>query len=191
MKPAVVIVDMLKDNFDESRNYSITREAKKIIPALRHLLAECRMLGIPIIYANDSFLPGDFIFRGKMKETAIRDTPGSEVIDELKPRVGDHVLPKRRFSGFFKTDLDQTLRLLDVDTVVTCGIATHICVLTNAMDALCHDFKSIILEDCAAANTAEIHHSTLNNYRRFPLYPLFRITDSVTLLEEIRSAKER
>jgi nicotinamidase-related amidase len=188
MKPAIVVVDMLADNFDEEKDWSITREAKKIIPPLQHLLKECRSLGVTIIYANDSFLPNDFIFKGRMKETALRGTKGSEVIQALAPQPGDHIVPKRRFSGFFKTDLDQTLRLLDVDTVVSCGIATHICVLANAMDALCHDFRSIILEDCTAANTREIHEATLNNYRRTPIYPLFRVMDSRSFLEEVRES---
>ena len=77
-----------------------------------------------------------------------------------------------------------TLRLLQIDTVAVTGIATHFCVLTTALDALCHDFRAVILEDCSAAPTPEMHQRTLDNYRRNPLYPLLRVMDSDVFLKE-------
>lgn len=56
------------------------------------------------------------------------------------------MVPERRFSSFFKTDLDQTLRTYAVDTVMVTDIATPICVLTTALDALSHVFSAIIVE---------------------------------------------
>jgi nicotinamidase-related amidase len=81
-------------------------------------------------------------------------------------------------NAFFKTDLDMTLRLHQVDTVAVTGIATHFCVLSTALDALCQDFRAVILEDCSASPTPEIHERTPENYRRNPLYPLLRVMDS-------------
>ena len=187
MRPAIIIVDMLKDSFREEHQLPITKEAKPIIPRINRLLKRARELGIPIIFACDSFLPEDFIFRGKMKPHSLRGTEGAEVIDELDKEEGDVILPKRRFSAFFKTDLDQTLRTWAVDTVAVGGIATNVCVLMTAMDALCHDFASIILEDCCAAHKREVHETTLDNYRKFPLYPLFRIMTSKEFLREVEA----
>jgi nicotinamidase/pyrazinamidase len=184
MKPAVIVVDMVKDNFHDEDHLPITAHARAMIPALNHLLQESRQRRIPIIFACDSFLEGDFIFQGKMKAHSLRGTPGAEVMEGLDQAPGDIVLPKRRFSAFFKTDLDMTLRLLQIDTVAVTGIATHFCVLTTALDALCHDFRAVILEDCSAAPTAEMHQRTLDNYRRNPLHPLLRITDSASFLQE-------
>jgi nicotinamidase-related amidase len=92
-------------------------------------------------------------------------------------------LPKRRFSAFYKTDLDQTLRLLGSDTIVVAGITTEVCVLMTAMDGLCHDFSVILLEDCCASRNRETHQGCLNLYRDFALYPLLRI---MTLEEFIK-----
>ena len=80
-----------------------------------------------------------------------------------------------------------TLRGLQVDTVAVTGIATHVCVLATALDALCHDLKTIILEDCCAAPTPEIHQRTLDNYRRNPLYPLFRVMTTQEFLSELKA----
>ena len=160
-------------------------QARSIIPSLNHLLSEAHARQIPVVFALDSFLEGDFIFGGKMKPHAIRGTEGAELIDELDRRPGDIILPKRRFSAFFKTDLDQTLRLLGVDTVVVSGIATQFCIIATAFDALCHDFRAIVVEDCCAAPTPRIHEAILGCYRRNPLWPLFRIMDTETLVSEL------
>ncbi len=47
------------------------------------------------------------------------------------------------------------------------------------MDALSHDFKVILLEDCTAAHSESVHQEMLDIYRRNPLYPLFRVASSV------------
>ncbi len=184
MKPAIIVVDMLKDTFKEGSRLPITQEAKRIIPTLQQLLKEGRSRGYPIIFACDSFLKGDFIFKGKMKARSLRGTEGAEVMDDLKPEPTDMVLPKRRFSGFFKTDLDQTLRTLGVDTIVVTGITTEVCVLMTAMDGLCHDFSVIILEDGCASRNRTFHETCLNLYRDFALYPLLRIMTHEEFLNE-------
>jgi hypothetical protein len=51
------------------------------------------------------------------------------------------------------------------------------------MDALCHDFKAVLLEDCSAAFSIEVHEQTVNSYRRNPLYPLLKVARSSELLE--------
>ena len=54
-------------------------------------------------------------------------------------------------------------------------ISTHFCVITTALDALCHDFRTVIIEDGTAAYSPEIHEQTLSLYRRNPLYPLLQV----------------
>jgi nicotinamidase/pyrazinamidase len=185
MKPAIIVVDMLKDNLKESPRNPYFQEGKSIIPNLQRLLGESRKKGFPIIFACDSFLEGDFIFKGKMKVHALRGTKGAEVVDELKPEPSDIILPKRRFSAFFKTDLDQTLRTLGVDTIVVTGVTVEVCVLMTAMDGLSHDFSAILLEDCSASRNKDFHQGCLSLYRDFSLYPLLKIMTLEELLKEI------
>ena len=184
MKPAVIIVDMIKDNIKEGSRHPITLETRSILPNLQRLLADSRKRGFPVIFACDSFLKEDFIFKGKMKVHSLRGTKGSEVADELRPEPTDIVLPKRRFSAFFKTDLDQTLRVLGVDTIIVTGITVEVCVLMTAMDGLCHDFSVILLEDCTASKNKEMHQACLNLYRDFALYPLLRVMTLDEFLKE-------
>lgn len=183
-KPAVIIIDMLIDNYGPERNPD--GEAEKIVIPVRNFLRECRSASIPVIFACDSFLHDDFIFRGRMKPHAIRGTAGAGVLPDLEPQESDIILPKRRFSAFFKTDLDQTLRTMGVDTVAVGGINTHFCVLASAFDAVCHDFNTVILEDMSAAFKREIHENCIEPYRFSAIYPIFRVLKSEEFLRLAR-----
>lgn len=185
MRPAVVVVDMLVDNLHSGEHTPIGREGMAIVPAIRRVLVQCRASRVPVIYANDSFLPGDALFGGRMKPHALRGTAGADVIPEIAPEPGDHVVPKRRFSAFYKTDLDQTLRTLGVDTVAVAGITTPFCVLATALDALSLDFQAVILEDCSAAHKPEVHEACLGLYRKNALWPLLRVVTSGEFLAEL------
>lgn len=184
MKPVVIIVDMLHDNYGDRSNKET--EEEQIVPRVRDFLRTCRHFSIPVIFACDSFIEGDFIFRGRMKSHAIRGTQGARVLDDLEAQISDIVLPKRRFSAFFKTDLDQTLRTWNIDTVAVGGIATHFCVLATAFDAVCHDFRSVILEDLCASHKKEIHENALNAYRHSPIHPLLNVMLSSEFLRDFQ-----
>ncbi len=182
MKPAIIIVDMLDGNYQKPLGDQ--KEEEKIIPVVRDLLKRARSRNIPVIFACDSFLEQDFIFRGRMKPHAIRGTDGTKPLKELGIEKSDIILDKRRFSAFFKTDLDQTLRTFGVDTVVVGGINTHFCVLATAFDAVCNDFSTVILEDASAAFKKEIHDDCLAAYRNSAIYPIFRVMTSDDFMKE-------
>jgi len=186
MKPALIVVDMIKDNVGMHLSRGKSSEFARIIPNLQRLLGHCRKKKIPVVFANDSFMEGDLLFAGRMKPHAIRGTSGVEVLEELGPEPGDTVLEKRRLSAFFKTDLDMTLRLWKIDTIVVTGIATPGCVYMTAMDGFSYDFRAIIVEDCCAAHKPEIHEGFLAALKMMPLDPLVRIVKLDEFLAEIK-----
>ena len=177
MKTAVIVVDMLKDNLKEGNHPVALDQARAIIPNINRLTEMARRNNLPVVFANDSFLPGDFIFQGRMQEHALRGTEGAQVSDELYQKDGDIHLPKRRFSAFFKTDLDQTLRLHGVGGVAIAGINSQWCVLQTAFDAVANDFCAFIISDCCASFRADVHETTMNLYRKNALQPLFQVME--------------
>jgi len=184
-KMVLLIIDMVKDNFVEAKKLPITPFAKQIIAPINHLIAEFRKHSLPIVFSTDAYHEQDFIFKGRMKPHSIAGTKGAEVIDELDQRKEDLWLPKPRFSAFFNTDLNQWLERREVTLCAVAGIATHFCVLTTVMDALCHDFKAVLLEDCTATYSKSMHQQTLDLYGRNPLYPLLRVVSSEALISEL------
>ena len=139
----------------------------------------------------DSFLRGDFIFGGKMKERSIRGTRDAEVTELLNQTPSDIYSPKRRFSAFYKTDMDQILRLYDVDTAILCGINTHWCVLATAFDALANDFRVYIIEDCCASFSREVHETALSLFRNNVLYPLFKVMTSDAFMKNMQTGEPK
>lgn len=138
-----------------------------------------------MVFSTDAFHEDDFIFKGRMHPHSLAGTVGAEVIEELIRGEEDLWLPKPKFSAFFRTDLDRRLRALGVNLCAVGGISTNFCVLTTAMDAICHDFSVVLLEDCSTAASQEAHDRTLGLYRRNPLHPLFRVMDSAGFKREL------
>jgi nicotinamidase/pyrazinamidase len=183
--PALLIIDMVKDNFNESRRLPITPFAMAIIQPLNKLIDVFRGQKWPIVFSTDAFHEDDFIFKGRMKPHSLSGTEGAEVVDALDMQGDDLWQPKPRFSAFFNTGLENWLRGRGVSLCAVGGLATHICVLTTVLDAICHDFKAVLLEDCSAAPSKQIHERTLDNYRRNALYPLLRVAKSTDLVGEL------
>ena len=181
--PALLIIDMVKDNFAAEHKLPITPFAQKIISPINRLSAFFRTNNWPVVFSTDAFHQNDFIFSGRMKPHSLAGTPGADVVDSLVQKRDDYWLPKPRFSAFFKTGLEHWLRDRDVTMCAVTGIATNFCVLTTAMDALCHNFKAILIEDCTAASSEHIHKQTLETYRRNPLYPLFQVLKSNAFIQ--------
>ena len=188
-RPALLVIDMVKDTFDDKKNFPITSLAKKIIEPVKALAEVFRRHEWPVVFATDAYKKEDFIFKGRMKPYSLSGTPGAEVIDELGKKDGDLWLPKPRFSAFFSTKLDHWLTERGVTLCAVAGITTNFCVLTTTLDAICCDFKAVILEDCTMASTEKIHEQTLDTYRKSALYPLLRVAASAILFAELRALK--
>lgn len=70
-----------------------------------------------------------------------------ELLDELKPGENDIIVPKTRYSGFFNSTLDSTLRARGIRALVFCGIATNVCVESTLRDAFHLEYFSAMLRD--------------------------------------------
>jgi ureidoacrylate peracid hydrolase len=85
---------------------------------------------------------------GSESRILIRDTWNSDVVDELEPHAEDLVIYKTRFSGFFRTDLDERLQALGIEDLVVTGCTTSICVDSTVRDAMFRDYRCVLLSDC-------------------------------------------
>ncbi len=183
--PAILVIDMVKDYFQSQRELAITPFARAIIGPIRELTRIFRNNGWPVIFATDAFKENDFIFTGRMKPESLEGTEGAEVIDELDRRPEDLWVPKPRFSAFFQTGLELYLRERNVELCAVTGIATPVCVLTTALDAICYDFRCVIVSDCTAAASMEAHNDILRVYRKTALFPLLKVCSASELLAEL------
>jgi Amidases related to nicotinamidase len=174
-RSAVIVVDMENDfvakggMFDRA-GADISGAQKAIAPTAK-VMAAARQAGLKIIYlkmgyradlsdlgAPDSvnrtrhlkFGVGQKIRSpdGRESRILIRDTWDTDIVPELKPQDSDIVVYKTRFSGFYQTDLDATLKKLGIRYLIVTGVTTSICVESTVRDAMFRDYLCVLLRDC-------------------------------------------
>ena len=94
---------------------------------------------------------------GRESRILIRDTWNTDILEELKPQAADLVIYKHRFSGFYQTDLDATLRKLGIKYLIITGCTTSVCVEATVRDAMFRDYSCVLLQDCMSQPT--LRHS--------------------------------
>lgn len=152
MKQAVLVVDMLNDFVTGALKCN---RGLAIVPQTAKLCDEARKAGVPVIFCNDAHLKGIDHELKLWGDHAIAGTKGAEVIPELHLCEQDYVVPKRRYSGFFHTDLDLLLHELGVDTVIMTGLHAHMCVRHTAADAYCLGYNIQVAKDATDSFTQE------------------------------------
>lgn len=91
-----------------------------------------------------------------------------QIVDELKPQPSDILVPKTRYSGFFNSSLDSTLRARGIRNLVFTGIATNVCVESTLRDAFHLEYFGVMLEDATHELGGErIQASTVYNVESF------------------------
>ncbi len=145
---ALLIIDMQKDFCYKDGSLYISgaeelfRKINKAIDAARKK--------IPIIFTQDWHRENDSEFKIWPKH-CIMNTRGAEIVDELRCEKGDYFVKKRRYSAFFATDLDLILRELSIKKLYLCGVATNICVMHTAADAVLRNYSISLIKDCTKA----------------------------------------
>lgn len=160
-KCAVLVVDMLNDFLKEGGVMKMDG-AEVIYQPISDLVKAAREYGLPVIYVNDCHRKNKYDSEfDKRPEHCIEGSWGGQVIEELKMEESDYVVRKRRYSGFYQTDLQLVLDELNVKNVIITGVMTNICVRATAHDAFFLGYQVLIPRDCCMASSSREQESTL------------------------------
>lgn len=160
-KEALLIIDMLNDFVLSGAPLEVS-ETRRIIPNIKREIKKAKAKGNPVIYVSDIHKPDDKEFKKfGWPSHAVKGTKGADIITELKPGRKDIIIEKTTYSGFYKTNLDKTLKRLGIDSLRLTGCVTHICVMFTASDAVLRDYKVTVVEDGVAGLSREDHDSAL------------------------------
>ena len=163
-KTAIIVTDMLNDFVEEDAPLPVPG-AKDLIPQQQKVLEAARNAGAMVVYIADHHMPDDPEFQMWPKH-AVYGTRGAEVIDALSPKENERVIPKRRYSGFFGTDLDLTLREHDIETVVIMGVLTDICVNYTSAGASMRDYDVFVIQDGVSSDSDDAHEYALKHMQK-------------------------
>jgi nicotinamidase-related amidase len=161
----LIVIDMLNDFF---RHHDHLAEQRRCLVFSINTLAEAfRHHDQPVIWIRQEFAPDlsdAFLeMRKNNLRVTIAGTEGCQILPELDHRPTDKTIVKKRYSAFFGTELDETLRLLEPDLLVIAGINTHACVRTTVIDAYQRDYEVVLATECIASYD-EAHHEITKHY---------------------------
>jgi len=154
---ALLIIDM--------QNY-FWAIAEPILPNLVRAVEACRKAGVPVIYTQhgyndpntDSGMLGQW-----WDDPIVVGTKNWEFIPEIAPLEDEKIIPKMRYSAFYKTDLEAYLRDRGIQNIIIGGAMTNLCCDTSARDAFVRDLRVFFLTDGTATVSNEYHNATLQN----------------------------
>lgn len=151
------------------------------IGACVSIVKAARAKGVPVIFSDDNHIPAYDREIELWGEHGIRGTQGGEPVAAFDLQPSDIVIPKRRYDGFFQTDLDLTLRELGVDTLIAVGADANICVLQTLAGAYFRGYKTIVPADAVWTFLVGTYEGALEYYTR--CYDT-RVVESKTILED-------
>ena len=167
-KTALMIIDMVRD-FTDPKGLVYYPQNREILPRIRRVLDRCREQGMLVIFLQHRNRQGKLDKKAsQMRPNCIEGTFGVE-IDPMLPvdYERDYVIPKRRYSGFFGTDLDLVLRENEIRNLIITGTKTNCCIRATVTDAFYLDYEPYVVRECVATNSEvanEVHLNEIDKY---------------------------
>ena len=173
-RTALLVMDFQNDLVDPegafaSQGTAAEVKEKRAIENTARVLATARSVGLSIVHVAVAWHPGHLeanrsapLFAGVAEaDTLVEGTWGGEFHRDLQPAEGERVITKRGVSALTGTELDRLLRLRDINVLVLTGFATNFVVEGTARDAVDLGYAVIVLSDCCASFTDEMHRFAL------------------------------
>jgi nicotinamidase-related amidase len=158
---------------DEQRRYDAwnpfhERMREIVIPRMRELLGLFRKCGYECLFARIACHT-----KNGRDRSLSQKMPGwnnlllpkgefpSQLVPGLEPQGDEIIVTKTTDSALTGTNLRLILTNLGIKTVVCCGIFTDQCVSSTVRSLADESFGVVVVEDCCAAGTDELHRKEL------------------------------
>ncbi|MGW4728343.1 cysteine hydrolase family protein [Streptomyces shenzhenensis] len=178
-KTALVVIDMQngfcwhpEGGLQDKMGWPPLINVPAIVEANAALIAAARERNIPIVYVRYETLPdmanAMLIHREAAAATGLpagtvfaMEGSEGEIVAEIAPQPGDHVISKTRWDAFLYTGLEPLLTGLGVVNLVVSGVLTNACVETTARSALQRNFRVWVARDCVTSESEQLHANAL------------------------------
>jgi nicotinamidase-related amidase len=173
-------------------DYRFARIEQQVLPNTLRLRTHFSQLGRPVLHVTIGAAHADALdapLHMRRLFTEFRNFVGSrehEILDELKPLPGEHVLRKTTIGAFASTNIDSLLRALGCEQLYLTGVSTNMCVETTAREAADRGYGVTLVEDACGTTHEDLHQVTMRNFQR--LFGRVRSCDEA--LAELQPAVE-
>jgi nicotinamidase-related amidase len=173
---ALLVIDVQNTYLEEKATPAETRRwrpfyermRETVIPNTAKLIAECRKRGVEVIFARIACLKRDGRDRSlSQKKPGFnylllpKDREDSQIVPELTPQSDEITVLKTTDSALTGTNLRLVLHNMGIKDVVCAGIFTDQCVSSTVRSLADESFGVVVVDDCCAAATVELHRHEL------------------------------
>lgn len=166
-------------------------DVERIVPVIADVMSACRSAGIEVIHliSKGHTDDGRDLSREYKKRRVLttRGAPDGAILPLLVPARDEIVITKSVAGGFSGTQLDATLRSMEIRNLIISGVATNQCVESTVREASHLGYDVVLLEDGCATYRPD--------WQRFSLESMadqFAVLRSHTqVVESISSAASR
>jgi len=154
---ALLIIDVQDFYFPGGKSALVEPEKAAANAAL--LLAEFRKRNLLVVHVRHN------------------SEPGGKINDIVKPLPTEKIVSKDEVNCFLGTDLLAFLKTKAIDTLVICGMQTHMCVEAATRAGSDYGFKCILIHDACATKdlkfgdkiikAEDVHYSTLSTLKNY------------------------
>lgn len=144
------------------------RMKAQVIPRTADLLARFRNNGIECLFARIACQTDDGRDRSLSQKKPgwnnlllPKNLHPSQLVPQLVPQGDEIVVTKTTDSALTGTNLRLILNNLGIRNVVCCGIFTDQCVSSTVRSLADESFNVVVIEDCCAAGSEELHRKEL------------------------------
>ncbi len=174
---ALVLVDVQNDfladgGFFHKVGVDVAPMREALAP-LPRLLEQARQAGLLVVFVqaiyDAEYLSGAMLERNRRRGLEIpRCLSGSWGAEfwTVRPRAGEPIVIKHRYSAFANTALHALLQQRGVRSLLLTGATTDVCVESTARDGYFLDYYVTMVADCCAAATARWHQDALEGCAR-------------------------
>lgn len=170
-RTVLVVVDIqgggLSLPYQHQERYMPGREVRN--PKSVEMVNRFRAKGIPVVFIQEVHKPSlTDIGReldGAEDVHCIEGDPHTELYPGLDPQPGEYLVKKRRYSGFFASELDIVLRGYRAETLILIGGMTDVCVHYTAVDAHQLDYRFRTVTDMVIGSSVKAHEAALRAMR--------------------------
>lgn len=163
-RPALVVVD-----FTVGFNDPALFGGGNIDPAIKRtvgLLGFFRERRLPVaftrvVYADDGSDAGVFCIKAPGLAALTESSPAGQIVPQLAPMKSELIVRKTQASAFFGTGFAAWLVGQGADTLVVAGCTTSGCVRATVVDAMSHNFRTIVARDCVGDRAMGPHEANL------------------------------
>jgi len=175
-RTAVLVIDIQNTYMEEKETPEETarwqpfyeRMQQTVIPRNRQLIDDARSRGVEVIFARIACQKRDGRDRSlSQKKPGFnylllpKDRQDSLIVPELRPQENEITVIKTTDSALTGTNLRLMLHNMGISHVICSGIFTDQCVSSTVRSLADESFDVVVVEDCCAAATEELHRHEL------------------------------